>query len=309
MEIKRGGAQRLEVFRDGKCIHDTGIIPNMLLNGYFDRLTSLSGPIFSGDHHCLVGSGAVAVNPSNVSLGSFIAATKSVVVKGAYNGISDGYVKYSSSRKFSFPIGAVIGNISEVGTIISRSGTSTSLPLDTRAVLPSTVTVTASDQLVVTHIKNVWFPSADSTGVLVLNGNNYNYVIRATNANTSGVLEAALNENLFSTFAASGAFWGYHSFSAATLPVTAGGPLTGTNYFRSDAPAVTKFAPPSLLVSRFNLSWSISMVNIPGGIDGFVMLGNGNFLDFLFYLQFTPKIPKLNTQQLMLQVQIVHSRI
>lgn len=307
IDVKRSGEHRVQVIRDGVCIHDTGLFNNMLLDGYFSRLNNGSATAFTSGDSCMVGTGSKTVDPSDTALSSFIAINATPSNTSSYDGRSGGFFKYSIKRVFSFPFGSVIGNISEIGTLILRSGNQ-STPLDTRVLLPSTVTVTASDQLIVTHVKHVWISELDSAGALTLDGNNYNFLIRPINASESSVKDYVLSEGNWAMSGVKPQQWGSFNFSSATLP-SAGGTLSGVVGVKEQTPTVTVISPPSTLVGRLDIIWQASQANHAAGINGFVMIGTYSVNIHMFVCQFTPNIPKTASQRLTLNLQITHSRL
>jgi len=73
INIKNRGEHRVQVFRDGECIKDTGIFKNLLLDGFFSRLTNKSAEGFNqnlGAQVCGVGSGTTPAATTDTTLQS-----------------------------------------------------------------------------------------------------------------------------------------------------------------------------------------------------------------------------------------------
>lgn len=150
-----------------------GAIPNMVVN---QGLDALGGVIPSGMSSIssiiggvAVGTGNATPSASDTHLSIFLAGTTSA---GAINVTSNNTAPWSNTESipYTFPLGGVIGNIAELGALIgavSGAPSSTS-PISTRALImvggsPGTITVTATDQLIVTYSMQ-WIYTAQGSG-------------------------------------------------------------------------------------------------------------------------------------------------
>lgn len=311
IDIKNRGEHRVQVFRDGECIKDTGIFKNLLLDGFFSRLTNKSAEGFNqgaSAQICGAGSGVAPAIPSNTTLQSPLGyKVGSTFVTAFVQTTATAHV-FSATRVFSFSPGSIVGNVSELGTIIDRNNPSTSNPLDTRAILPTTVTVTAADQLVVTHIRYVEIPFNDVTGSLLLDGSNYNYVIRPANVTKPDVAGLVLNPRLWAVGTMASLYFGGQGGSSGALPVTSGASWSGPggSTFNS-SPVLATHTSPTLLEGGFDITYEPAVANISGGIKLLNMMSLNSVI-VLFAVQFTPNIPKTSSQRLRLDFKFTYSR-
>lgn len=140
------GEYMLSVLRGGEEILRTPWRPNIITNAGLDSLAQTGSNATWGG--LAVGTGTDPVEPTDVALASQLAH---VGGSFSYLGVVSGNT-CTHTAVFTFPLGAVVGNISELGI-----KTYNSTPTFTRALVtdtngsPTSVTVTAADQLVVTY--------------------------------------------------------------------------------------------------------------------------------------------------------------
>lgn len=310
MNIRSRGKHRVQVMREGVCIEDTGFFNNMILDTFFNRLTGLSGTFSesTSSQKCQVGTGTTPAAAGDVALESLLATKSGSDDRVAvYEGIAGGFISYSTTRVFSFTLGSVVGNVSEIGTQIDQNQTGD--PIDTRTVLPSTVTVTNQDQLVITHVRFTDFSTTDVTGSITLDSINYDYIIRPCNSAFSSANTAVSHLYNWSINGVAGVTWGRYGWEAGSLPVNAGDSWnggTGDNY--NDIPTTQEVAPSTTLEGKFNVVLAPNQANLTSGIKlmSFMLTGTGS--QNMFACQFTPNIPKLLTERLTFNMQITHAR-
>lgn len=141
------GSFLVQVFRHDQEIITLPRTKNLITRGGMDAIEILGNNLH-------IGTGGTTPVFADTSLQSFI-ATKTGANWSANTSVltGDDYVK-ESKNTFTFAIGAVVGNISELG--ISTTSNETS-DIQTRALFkdgagdPTTITVTSQDQLVVTY--------------------------------------------------------------------------------------------------------------------------------------------------------------
>ena len=152
--------------------------PNLITNQGLDRMGSNLDYLT----YCQVGSGDNTPANTDTTLETFVAATNNTSNDTAAAQASAPY--YASRTKvFRFAAGAAAGNLSEVGiawTNGAGSLYSRALILDGGG-LPTTITVLSDEFLDVTYQLRIYPPTVDVTGTITLDGNNYNYVLRACN--------------------------------------------------------------------------------------------------------------------------------
>lgn len=144
---KARGEFKLSVLRGGEEVSSTPWRPNLITDAGLDALAR-SGT--TGWYYLAVGTGTSSPAYTDTALASQVAQ-----VAGSGWPSNGGVVSGNTcthTQVFTFALGAVVGNISELGIRSSTGGT-----LATRALVtdeggsPTSVTVTAADQLVVTY--------------------------------------------------------------------------------------------------------------------------------------------------------------
>lgn len=164
-------------------------IPNLITDLGMDRIAA--GSI---GQHCRIGTGTSTPANSDTALQSQSASTLSVVSNSSSNAGAPNYESTFVST-YEFALGAVVGNMGEIGLGWTASTAST---LATRSRIldaggfPTTITVTASEILQVTYRIKSWPKLTDDTGVVNISGTNYNYTARASSIANVGGLSPAL---------------------------------------------------------------------------------------------------------------------
>jgi hypothetical protein len=131
----------------------TGIIDNVVTyGGAYDSLINIFGGIFAS-YTCQVGTGTVERTRSSTGLGNVVAGTSNLVsASRAGNEVDnlDGTSTLTLSRTFSFTLGSKVGTFSEVGVFDGAVFIAGQLIKD-EVNAPTTVTILADEQLVVTY--------------------------------------------------------------------------------------------------------------------------------------------------------------
>lgn len=161
--MSREGRVRVERLRGGEVVQDTGFTQN-LITDY--GLGTMNGPGSISPFSTLrVGSGTVPPQFSDTSLVNQIASAAASWT----HAIVGGYAV--STAAVLFPMGAVVGNVGEVGF-----GSSSSSPLTTRALIkdengdPVVVPVLADEQLRVTYEVRCLIPTTPTVTTQVIGG-------------------------------------------------------------------------------------------------------------------------------------------
>ncbi|WGH49670.1 hypothetical protein [Alishewanella phage vB_AspM_Slicko01] len=157
-----------KVGTDMEYIEDFGKCNNMLLDGFFVR--AALGILQPSSWLFFVGTGSNPVVATQSQLtnllepsSNFAAATElDVEIVG-----SDYFMGVTGEA--SWDLGAIVGNISEIGVSLRSDGSSTEL--DSRALItPAALTVTAEDQLVVSYTLRAKIPTTQPTFNVTLDG-------------------------------------------------------------------------------------------------------------------------------------------
>lgn len=183
IDIPCSGRFRAERLRAGSVVEDTGWINNMILDSGLVHMAS--GGVSIGQ--CRVGTGNTPPSPEQTVLVNQLASVasgdgSSVILTAPRRSVTT-YV-------CTFPVGAVVGNVAEVGMAPLSTGN-----LTTRALIrdaaggPTTITVLADEQLRITYQLINYIPEKDVTGSFdVTTGGStttINYTIRPSNAGSA----------------------------------------------------------------------------------------------------------------------------
>jgi hypothetical protein len=286
MHMRVSGEYSAEVRHADGTVTEIPWFKNLILDSGLDDLGTMAGL----RNYCHVGTGTstpvvtqVALDAKIGTYGSYASATTTQIGAPSY--------AWATTLAYTFAIGAIVGNITEVGVGATISGTR----LYSRARFtdgggnPIAITVTASDQLVVYHKVTVTPPITDGTGSVVISGTTYNYTTRLLYAG----LTADRFENIgVAVFTLDGAATVYGS-NAALSAITASAP-TGTAIGNDSGGGTYSTYVPGTYYRDTTVVWSPTVANDAGGIKGFRVTSScGNFQIILN----TP-IMKTNLQQL-----------
>lgn len=296
---KVSGVYGIKVLRnagtDKEHLEDFGESPNMLLDGFFERFAS--GELGT-NWYCFVGTGTGIVESQQSSLESAIGQADNMIL-GAHvcSKELDDYV-LTQSATGEWGIGAIVGNISEVGIEFGGNNPST---LDSRALItdaqgsPTTITVTSEDKLIVKytlryiiptqqHVSTVDFSGVSTTCTLeALNTLNNYWNIRAAFADFKGECRYSSNQQIVNNPESS-----IGSASSSSVSVT---------YSRQQSG-----------VRRASFFADTNALNAEGGLEYVAFCNpNANFY-IVLGLHFSPKIPKDNTKTLTLNLDFTLTR-
>jgi len=282
--------------KDGSIKEDTGWFPNLITNQGMDWMGSPPpnynvsyGQQYIGTH-CGVGTGTTTPTFTDTQLTSFLAMYPSATnsnVEGFNGGTT--YVTgppdyWSGIRVYTFAIGAVVGNIAEVG-IGNTAQTDTQPQLATHALIivggsPGTITVTSSDALVVYHEMRLYLDLTTNAYSFNISGITYsgNYL----RANSTSIPNFALNVYSNISYGVNGFFVGYNGVL---------GPVTGVPT-GSSASVSGQTTTGTYTNGTYTLSMScvinLSQINLAGGIPAYTIQTNHGTFQF----SASPAIPK-----------------
>lgn len=212
-------------------------------------------------------------------------------------------------KTYTFAIGQVVGNVAELGTFSSTSGGtmfSRALVKDTLGN-PTTITVRADEQLVVTYELRKYPPLTDQSGTISITVDgvptDYNYTIRTANFNNSahqgpyywsaaaGFASTLLYAVAFETDALAGVT-GYPSGADSASTTNAVSAYTNGTFFRDVAHA-----------------WAIGSANFPSGVGSVAFGVLYGIVTYAGYqISFTPKLPKNSSRTLTLPFRLSWGR-
>jgi hypothetical protein len=278
---------------DGNEIPETRVIAadwfkNLITDNGLNSLKTNSSP-FTFFH---VGSGSAPPAITNTQLGSFIAGvTTQTSIQTGNSPSAPWYGFRRETRRFA--AGVAAGNLAEVGV----SSQETNGGLFSRALIvdsggnPTTITVLGDESLDVTYELRFYAPVDDITGSITLNGEDYQWVSRARNANTAWVPTSFFG-------AWPGASWSSSSLTAVTSSPSLLSGSTGV----SGASSV-----PSGPRARGNRTdWGLGSAN--SGTLKTLLVETAGVSGPRFQIEFTPPVPKNSSRILSLSYEIEWSR-
>lgn len=177
MGIGVSGYYEVDVIRNkglaGEYTEYCGRSDNLILDGFFGRWQA--GVIQPSAWRFFVGSGSalplVTDNQLQTQIGS--ASNVSTNINNPNVKVGSDYF-CSNTGTAEWALGAIVGNISEIG--VNLMNTTTNNTLDSRALIvdglgnPTTITVTAQDQLVVRYTLRLKIPAAPHISVVNFEG-------------------------------------------------------------------------------------------------------------------------------------------
>lgn len=244
---------------------------------------------------CKVGSSSDIPTTSDTVLGQPVGGYTSVVTS-TYNHSSGNPVWYTYGRfTYTFPVGAVTGDLREIGFFDSSDNMFSHALLKDGAGDPTTITVLADEQLFVTYEVRKYAAETDQTGTftLAINGvdTSFSYVARSALINTS------VSSNYWHGSHKLGVDTDIVAYESQVLGTVTGTP-TGTAVVGLGV--IDTYAAGSFK-STLNCIFDPSVANFTNGI-GSMMLCNG------FQVSFNPAIPKNSDRRLILPLSTVYSR-
>lgn len=295
MSLKMQGQFRCVLNEGTEREKDSGWFDNLITDGGLDRVAGARNAL----DYCSIGTGTAAPAYTDTRLASYVASTTKLgrVVTNA------GPPSYACSEVngYTFAQGSVVGNMAEVGI----GWTNTGIGLWSRARIlndsgePTTLTVTAIDQLTVYYKLTSYAPLADLVGVVNLSGTDYAYTARLASADS---FDPGLS--MFSWEA-----YGVRSIanylSSATLGPITGNVIGGSVSYEGPAYANSSYAPGQRYLDTI-ATWGPSIGNRAGGIGALSLTFSGYAK---FQYKFTTPIPKDNTKTLTLTFRAAWDRI
>lgn len=270
---------------------------NLILDTGLNRLgTGLVG------NHCQVGTGATAPTNSDATLQSLLTASSTIqnTVTGA--SASSPYYGYVINT-YRFGIGAAAGNLTEVGIGWAASGSlfSRSLIKDL-AGDPTTITILGDEILDVQYELRLYAPLTDVTGTIDVGGDDYDYVLRASNVTTGTTWgNFGVSYLLTSGGVAMQPSLGFNTFFAGAVGAITAAP-SGTANTDASYPSAAVYGNNNLY-RDFSYSVGINHANF-GGVGAVLLQTSAG----QYQIGFTPDLPKDNTKTLTVVVRVAWAR-
>ena len=277
------GSYTLRILRKGRVVTERSF-DNIITNGGLERLMNGAGAALTT---CYVGTGTSAPAVGNTTLATPLASTSTSVGATSANAGTAPY-KNTYTKLFEFPLGAVVGNVTEIGVGWGSGLFSRALVLDGGGS-PTALTVTATDILQVTY-KIEQTPSVTSTtGSFLLNGASLGYTARIINVTQNAFSSMATNGYMNSNFTAG-------VYETGTLAAI-------TDFSPTGAVAGASAATVAYTSGTYERSATISVAlangNFAGGIGSMVVIVGGGWT---YHIVFASPIMKTASQTLSLGV-------
>jgi len=277
---------------------ESGWIPNLITDLGMDRIGNNGGAQFAP--FCRIGTGTTTPAFTDTELVSQSASTATVITSSLVNAGAPNYETTASST-YEFALGAVVGNMAELGMGWTASTANT---LATRSRIldgggsPTTITVLSSEILQVTYQMRTFPQITDSTGNVTISGVVYGYTARLLSAaSAAGFRFESSPLNTVSTASAYTGSLGAITASApsGTSTVLTSGvlqPYTNGTYFRD-----------------YTITAAIAVGNLAGGIKSIrtTLAGSAGTWSNS-QIEFTPAIPKDNTKSFSLTLRTSWAR-
>lgn len=281
---------------EGEVTYTTGLRPNLILDNFFDITTSQEAFYWTYPRTLRVGTGTNPPANNQTTLTNLLASVNETSYTGGAVIVDGNNWSTTATMVFQFPLGSVVGAVSELGLKLYGLGGATTV--HTRALVtdtggsPTTVTVTAADQLVITYKITVGGTDTAANGVINLGGTNYTWTTLRDQPSPSvqEYMYLLLNGNysLNSMGGSSSVFGGVGVRPTSTQEVS------GT--FTTDRSTAGRI--------RKTISLSIAQGNLVGGIQNISGTSGGYF----YKINFTPAIPKDATKIFTLTTETTLSR-
>lgn len=268
---------------------------NLVLNAALDFWMSGPGSLYGSFDYAKVSTQTTAPVAADTALtGTVWTSPPSNTENISYNTTTPPYYA-TITKSFTYELGSVLGIIGCVGISDSNSGGSVRAATQIKdgGGIPTTLTLTADDQLTVSYALRWYPPSTPVTGVITLEGVDHNYDLRF--------------QGLTAEYTFSGTFYGRITSYAGALNITSYVPpatpidtFAGTTVGSSSTGTITHAAYSNGTFNRnFTIQGTISQMNISGGIS-LIALGAGSGSNDSVVIHFTPNLPKTNTKVLQL---------
>lgn len=299
------GFYRLHIAREDGTEEDTGWFPNLITDQGLDWIGG-NGPkyntSFGGNYlntHCGVGTSNTTPTTSDTHLNAPLAmyppAAGSNVEGGSITYASGSPPYWSCIWTYSFAIGAVVGNVAEVG-VGNTISTDTTPQLFSHALIlasgvPTTISVTSGDALTVTYEMRYYIDTTDNSYSMVISGVTYTGTYRRMQITSPPVIYFPVfgsynnvpTGNTFST--------AYQGFSLG--PVT-GNPTYSASIGNTSFTYSTVAYTSGTYFCTFITNIPLGVANYSPGISGFSTQCNHGQYQF----SISPVIPKTSSYTL-----------
>lgn len=260
------------------------LITNFGMNGAYNNLLY---------QYVSVGTGSTAPAETDTALVARLATQQQSAQPTITSTTSSPYYN-EYTYNFTFTTGAVVGNITELGLHYSSTSYTS---LVTRALfkdgsgVPTSIPVTAEDQLIITYKIRIYLPENTTTNVFTVNGTDYTVTLRPAQLSSTRNSSTVLSNGIGLTQIGGLSVTSYYGGSAVIGPIT--GTPTGTN--GSDTVTVTRAA---YVTGNFYADYTISFALASANRNQLQVWTHSTPCPSYWQWSVSPAITKTNTQTL-----------
>lgn len=304
-KIGLSGHYKVGVIRASGHYEQLAEFDNLITNAGLDFIAGNS--VTGATQYCRAGTGTTPPAAGQTALVSQIGSASPTGTEAL---AANAELLYTSgTRVYTFAIGAVVGNVAEIGTFSDETGGT----MFSRALIrnaggdPTTITILADEQLVVTFEYRVYVPQSDVTGTVSISVDgvptDFTYTIRAASflAGSDGgpwVAYAGMNPQAFEpsytaaetqTLSAITAYDSHYGSGATSVSIAG---YTNGNFYRDHT-----------------VTYGLSAANLATGIGKLWFFSNSYaYGGPKFQMSINPKLPKTNTKTLTLTYRVSWGR-
>lgn len=309
-----GHFRNVEVLdKNGAVKFQTGEFPNLITDQGLSRLYSTAVGDYEVFSYMKASSDSSSPQEQDTTLPGLLGSVRDTGDGVLSRNVAEGYV--SKTFTWTFPVGAVVGNVSKLATGWQGSNTgnfSIALIRDTQGN-PTSITVLADEQLRVTWELRLYWPTEDVIGTLVNEGNrggSFNYTVRASLVSGGSLEPWAIGDRRRSNLhiggdvgtSSQGHFTSIYYGETTLGPITGVPSSVGENVAQGAYSSLTSSSPSA----RGTFRLAPAQGNSPLGIGG-MRFGTGaqsfRKIGCHFQVKFDPPIPKTALDVLEIDVQ------
>lgn len=316
---KVGGRYKIQLANgEGEITQETDWFDNLITNTGLDWYGAgvvdynPSSTAYSPLGRCAVGTNNTPPSNTDTTLGTQVATQPAYNSPAQSPGGSVTYVSgppayFTTTVTYTFPLGAVVGNLAEIGVgcFPSTGGTPTSstpMTLFSHALIqsggsPTTISVTSADQLIVTFELRYYINTTDTPYSVVISGNTYTGTMRSSTSNLGNIFTLA---NKVDTNAPGNNSTACDVYNGSIGSIT--GLPSGASAFIGQAPIPSYTS--GTYTKSYTYSAGISTGNLTGGISAIAV--QSCFQTWQFSI--SPNLLKDNTKTMTLTFSYSWSR-
>jgi hypothetical protein len=282
-KIGLDGEYKIVVLRNDNVHYESDWFSNLILDNGLNYLGSDNNVVAT--RYCRVGTGTTPVAPNQLNLVNQLANAEYSTTDIINLGAAEDYASLLTYQ-YNFTQGSMLTTITEAGVGWDSIGNT----LFSRVLLPTPITLTSVDQLIMYYRVRIEPPITDVTGSLTIASTSYDFTSRVALVENFGLSADCLTPLRFSRMVSVQSY----DDSAALGPIT--GNLTASGGGDSASSYVYQTYITGSKTRTTTATFLPSVSNYTGGILGFRMAaettGSGNLFNWQMLLD--NPIPKTN---------------